>query len=159
MWELYLKEGWVPKKWCFWIVVWRRCLRIPCTARRSNQSILKEINPEHSLEGLMLKLQLQYFSYLMRRADSLEKSSIPFFCQVLKGRLGFPGGMVVKNSPVSAGDTGFIPGLGQSPGEGNGNPSQYPGLNPMDRGGWWATAHTVAKSQMWLKQLSMHACT
>ena len=78
--------------------------------------------PEHSLEGLMLKLQLQYFSYLMQRADSLEKSSIPFFCQVLKGRLGFPGGLVVKNSPVSAGNTGFIPRLGRSPGEGNSNP-------------------------------------
>ena len=123
-------------------------LSSPWTASRSNQSILKEINPEHSLEGLMLKLQLQYFSYLMQRADSLEKSSIPFFCQVLKGRLGFPGGLVVKNSPVSAGNTGFIPRLGRSPGEGNGNPFQYPGLeNPMDRGGWWATAHTVAKSQ------------
>ena len=103
--------------WC-----WRRLLRVPWTARRSNQSNLKEINPEHSLEGLMLKLQLQYFSYLMQRADSLEKSSIPFFCQVLKGRLGFPGGLVVKNSPVSAGNTGFIPRLGRSPGEGNGNP-------------------------------------
>ena len=57
------------KLWC-----WRRPLRIPWTARRSNQSILKEINLEHSLEGLMLKLKLQYFGYLMRRADSLEKT-------------------------------------------------------------------------------------
>ena len=48
-------------------------MRVPCTARRSNQSILKEINPEYSLEGLMLKLKLQYFGHLMRRADSLEK--------------------------------------------------------------------------------------
>ena len=53
---------------------WRRLLRIPWTARRSNQSILKEINPEYSLEGLMLKLKLQYFGYLMWRADSLEKT-------------------------------------------------------------------------------------
>ena len=53
--------------WC-----WRRLLRVPWTAR-SNQSILKEINPEYSLEGLMLKLKLQYFGYLLRRADSLEK--------------------------------------------------------------------------------------
>ena len=52
----------------------RRLLRVPCTARRSNQSILKEISPEYSLEGLMLKLKLQYFSYLMRRADSFEKT-------------------------------------------------------------------------------------
>ena len=54
--------------WC-----WRRLLRVPWTARRSNQSILKEIGTEYSLEGLMLKLKLQYFGHLMRRADSLEK--------------------------------------------------------------------------------------
>ena len=53
---------------------WRRLLRVPWTARRSNQSILKEINPEYSLEGLMLKLKLQYFGHLMRRTDSLEKT-------------------------------------------------------------------------------------
>ena len=55
--------------WC-----WRRLLRVPWTARRSNQSVLKEINPEYSLEGLMLKLNLQYFGHLMRRADSFEKT-------------------------------------------------------------------------------------
>ena len=55
--------------WC-----WRRLLRVPWTARRSNQSILKEINPEYSLQGLMLKLKLQYFGHLMGRADSLEKN-------------------------------------------------------------------------------------
>ena len=53
---------------------WRRFLRVPWTARRANQSILKEINPEYSLEGLMLKLTLQYFGHLMRRANSLEKT-------------------------------------------------------------------------------------
>ena len=53
---------------------WRRLLRVPWTPRRSNQSILKEINPEYSLEGLMLKLKLRYFGHLMQRADSLEKS-------------------------------------------------------------------------------------
>ena len=53
---------------------WRRLLRVPWTARRSNQSILKEINPEYSLEGLMLKLKLQYFGYLMQRTDSFEKT-------------------------------------------------------------------------------------
>jgi len=56
------------------IVFWRRFLRVPWTARRSNQSILKEINPEYSLEGLMLKLNLQYFAYLMQRTNSLEKT-------------------------------------------------------------------------------------
>ena len=55
--------------WC-----WRRLLRVPWTAKRSNQSILKEISPEYSLEGLMLKLKVQYFGHLMRRTDSLEKT-------------------------------------------------------------------------------------
>ena len=58
--------------WC-----WRRLLRAPWTARRSNQSILKEVNPEYSLEGLALKLKLQYFGHLMRRANSLEKILMP----------------------------------------------------------------------------------
>ena len=73
-------ESWTIKKaehqridafelWC-----WRRLLRVPWTARRSNQSILKEISPEYSLEGLILKLKLQYFGHLMRRADSFEKT-------------------------------------------------------------------------------------
>ena len=77
---MYGCESWTVKKaecqgidafelWC-----WRRLLRVPWTARRSNQSIQKEISPEYSLEGLMLKLKLQYFGHLMRRVDSLEKS-------------------------------------------------------------------------------------
>ena len=72
MWELDRKESWLLKIWCFWC--WRRLLRVPWTARRSNQSILKEISPEYSLEGLMLKLKLQYFGHLMWRIDSLEKT-------------------------------------------------------------------------------------
>ena len=77
---MYGCESWTVKKaecrridafelWC-----WRRLLRVPWTARGSNQSILKEISPEYSLEGLMLKPKLQYFGHLMRRVDSLEKS-------------------------------------------------------------------------------------
>ena len=77
---MYGCESWTVKKaehrkidafelWC-----WRRLLRVPWTARRSNQSILKEISPEYSLEGLILKLKLQYFGHLMRRTDSLEKT-------------------------------------------------------------------------------------
>ena len=73
MWELDYKKRWALKNWCLWTVVWRKLLRVPWTARRSNQSILKEISPEYSLEGLMLKLKLQYFD-LMRRTDSLEKT-------------------------------------------------------------------------------------
>ena len=74
MWELDHKASWVPKNWHFELWCWRRLLRGPCTVRTSNQSILKEINPEYSLEGLMLKLKLQYSGHLMRRADSLEKT-------------------------------------------------------------------------------------
>ena len=73
MWELDYKESWVLKNWCFKLWCWWRLLRVPWTARRSNQSILKEINPGCSLKGLMLKLKLQYFGYLMWRADSFEK--------------------------------------------------------------------------------------
>ena len=79
---MYGCEGWTIKKaecqridafelWC-----WKRLLRVPWMARRSNQSILKEINPEYSLEGLMLKMKLQYFGHLMQRTDSLEKTLI-----------------------------------------------------------------------------------
>ena len=77
---MYGHESWSIKKaerriidafelWC-----WRRLLRVPWTARRSNQSILKEISPEYSLERLMLKLKLQYFGHLIRRTDSMEKT-------------------------------------------------------------------------------------
>ena len=77
---VYGCESWAIKKteclridafelWC-----WRRLLRVPWTARKSNQSILKEISPEYSLEGLMLKLKLQYFGHLIRRVDSLDKT-------------------------------------------------------------------------------------
>ena len=78
--HVWMYESWTVKKaeqrridafelWC-----WRRLLRIPWTARRSNQSFLKEVNPEYLLEGLMLKLKLQHFGHLMRRVDSLEKT-------------------------------------------------------------------------------------
>ena len=75
-------ESWTMKKAEHWRIdafelwCWRRLLRVPWTARRSNQSILKVINPEYSLKGLMLKLKLQYFGHLMRRTDSLEKTLI-----------------------------------------------------------------------------------
>ena len=74
MWELDHKEGRAPNNWCFWNVALEKSKRVPWTARRSNQSILKEINPECSLEGLMPKLKLQYYGHLMRRADSLENT-------------------------------------------------------------------------------------
>ena len=77
---MYGHESWTIKKAehqridGFELWRWRRLLRVPWTARRSNQSVLREISPEYSLEGLMLKLKLQYFDYLMRRADLLEKT-------------------------------------------------------------------------------------
>ena len=77
---MYGCESWTTKKAehrridAFELWYWRRLLRVPWTARRSNHSILKEINPEYSLEGLMLKLKLQYFGHLMYRTDSLEKT-------------------------------------------------------------------------------------
>ena len=74
MWELGHKESWATKNWSFELWCWRRVLRVPWTARRSNQSILKEIRPQYSFEGLMLKLKLQHFGHLMRRTDSLEKT-------------------------------------------------------------------------------------
>ena len=74
MWELDYKERWVPQNWCFWTVVLEKTLESHLDYSRSNQSILKEISPEYSLEVLMLKLKLQYFGHLMWRADSLEKT-------------------------------------------------------------------------------------
>ena len=74
MWELDCEESWTLKNDAFELWCWRRLLRVPWTARRSNQSILKEIIGRTSLEGLMLKLKLQYFGHLMRRVDSLEKT-------------------------------------------------------------------------------------
>ena len=79
---MYGCESWTIKKAEHWRIdafelwCWRRPLRVPWTARRSNRSILKEISPEYSLKGLMLKLKLQYFGYLMERTDSLEKTLI-----------------------------------------------------------------------------------
>ena len=74
IWELDHKEGWAPKTDAFELWCWRRLLRVPWIARRSNQSILKEISPEYSLETLMLKLKLQYSCHLMWRTDSFEKT-------------------------------------------------------------------------------------
>ena len=89
---MYECDSWIIKKterqridafemWC-----WRKLLRVPWTARRSNQSIVKEINPEYSLEGLMLKLKFQYFGHLMRRADSLEKTLMKIEGRKRRGR-------------------------------------------------------------------------
>ena len=89
---MYRCESWTIKKAehqridAFQLWYWRRLVRVPWTARRSNQSILKEINSEHSLEGLMLKLKLQYFGHLMQRPDSLEKTLMQGKTEGRRGR-------------------------------------------------------------------------
>ena len=73
-WELDYKKSWVSKNWCFWTVVLEKTLGSPLDCKEINQSILKEISPEYSLEELMLKLKFPYFGHLIQRADSFEKT-------------------------------------------------------------------------------------
>ena len=83
MWELDYKESWALKNWCFWTVVLEKTLESPLDGKAIQQVILKEISPEYSLEGLMLKLKLQYFDDLMRRTDSFENT---LMLRTIKGR-------------------------------------------------------------------------
>ena len=84
MWEFNCKENWVLKNGCFWTIVLEKTLESPLDCKEIHQSILKETSPEYSLEGLMLKLKLQYFGHLMQRTDSLEK--IPMLGKTEAGR-------------------------------------------------------------------------
>ena len=125
--DVTIKKGERPRIDAFELWCWRRLLRVPWTARRSNQSILKEISPEYSLEGLMLKLKRQYFGHLMQRTDSFEKT-------LMLGKIESRRRMGGQRMRLSDGITNLMDEFEQAP-------------EVDDRTGQPAAVHGVTKSQ------------